>query len=156
MEDIICEDYLVGQSQRENEDLSKSCYIFYNIHLLVQIKPISLFRNLRYAQAVCNSIADCGGVGWLSRARRYELRAGTTIRRSRYRGSVSYVKHCRATKTLSNIVGRFIQAKGRRWVKKQRRPTRRPTRRLKCSYNRYGGYYLPNRYPKSTGRRRYT
>ena len=47
---------------------------------------------------------------------------------------------------------------GRLGIKRPtRRPIRRPTRRqLNCNYNRYEGYYLPNRYPKSTGRRRYT
>ena len=125
MEDIIYQ--IVTQNQREDEDISTSCYIFYNIHLLVQIKAILQFRNLRLAQAVCNSIADCGGVGWLRSARRYELRAGTTIRRSRY-GSVAYVKHCRATQ----------------------RTIRQPT----CQYTHRYNVYLSG-YPRSTGKRRY-
>ena len=61
---------------------------------MVQFKPTLLFRNLRYAQAVCNSIADCGGVGWSRSARRYELRAGTTIK-----------NHDMDQLPMSNIVG---------------------------------------------------
>ena len=105
---------------------------------MVQIKPILLFRNLRNAQAVCNSFSDCGGVSYLGMirsARKYALREGTTIKKSHVGGigifnpHVAYVKHCRATQ----------------------RAIRRPTT---CQYTHRYNVYLSG-YPRSTGKRRY-
>ena len=68
-------------------------YISYNIHLLVQFKPTLLFRNLKFAEAVCNQVSDCLGVGYTRSSRRYDLRARANLSKS-YVGSVAYVKKC--------------------------------------------------------------
>ena len=57
---------------------------------------------------------------------------------------------------------RWVRTKGRRWVKKQtykwvkKQVWKKVRQQLNCSYRRYGGYYLPNRYPRSTGRQQFT
>ena len=57
---------------------------------------------------------------------------------------------------------RWVRTKGRRWVKRQtykwvkKQVTRMVRQQMNCRYSRYGGYYLPNRYPKSTGRQQFT
>lgn len=57
--------------------------------------PLNIsFRHLKYAEAVCNQVSDCAGVGYVRSTRRYDLRSRSSRSHSNA-GSVAYVKNCR-------------------------------------------------------------